>query len=76
MVDANTASSRRNIKSRPKGFVKCHRDGCPQPGAVTVEAPCCGRSVRVCVSCAWEAFQLVDRAAARDCPGLAFGVLQ
>ena len=75
-MDANIASSQR-LKSRPsKGFVKCHRDGCHQPGAVTVEAPCCGHSVRVCVSCAWEAFQLVDRDEARDCPALAFGVLQ
>jgi hypothetical protein len=46
-------------KSRPKrrklAAVRCHRYLCTAPGVVIVEAPCCGKSVLVCVNCAWEA---------------------
>jgi hypothetical protein len=55
-VDAQSIVKSRASKSRPKrGRVRCHRDGCRAAGVVVVEAPCCGKSVLVCVNCAWEA---------------------
>jgi hypothetical protein len=73
---ANTANSRMRASKSRRSVVRCHRDGCRASGVVVVEAPCCGESVLVCLGCAWEAFQDVDRHEALDCPALAFGVLQ
>lgn len=62
-MDAPSIAKSRASKSRPRrALVRCHRDGCRAIGIVVVEAPCCGKSVLVCVNCAWEAYQESDGA--------------
>ncbi|MDR5730664.1 MAG: hypothetical protein RB191_24910 [Terriglobia bacterium] len=62
-------------RTSKSAVVRCHREGCKEPGVVVVEAPCCGKTVLVCVPCAWEAFQHPDCSAGEYAES-SFGVYQ